>query len=56
MTLGESVKGTAGVVFSDPQCESLSGENGSFYVDNTYTGFGRRTGNCSENNLDNQFI
>lgn len=56
MTLGESVTGTAGVVFSDPQCESLSGENGSFYVDNTYTGFGRRTGNCSENNLDNQFI
>lgn len=56
MTLGESVSGTAGVVFSDPLCESLSGEAGNFYVDNTYTEFGRRTGNCSENNLDNQFI
>jgi len=56
MTLGESVSGTAGIVFSDPLCESLSGENGSFYVDNRYTGFGRRTGSCSENNLDNQFI
>jgi iron complex outermembrane recepter protein len=56
MTLGESVSGTAGVVFSDPLCESLSGADGSFYVDNRFTGFGRRTGNCSENNLDNEFI
>ena len=56
MTLGESVAGTAGLVFSDPLCESVSGANGSFYVDNRYTNFGRRTGNCAENNVNNQFI
>ena len=54
--LGESITGTRGLVFSDPLCESTSGNFGSFYVDNRYTGIGRRSGQCSENNMDNQYM
>lgn len=56
IALGESVGGTAGLIFSDPLCESLSGNFGEFFVDNRFSNLGRRNGNCVENNLDNQFI
>lgn len=56
LSIDESVSGTRGIVFSDPLCESLSGNFGEFFVDNRFTGIGRRSGQCSENNLDNQFI
>jgi len=54
--LGESVSGTRGLVFSDPLCTSLSGDLGSFYQDNRFTGVGRRNGYCYEDNTANQFI
>ncbi|MFK7864915.1 MAG: TonB-dependent receptor [Pseudohongiellaceae bacterium] len=54
--LGESVAGTRGLVFTDPLCSSSSGNFGDFYTDNRFTGVGRRSGRCQENNLDNQFI
>ncbi len=54
--IGEAFGGTRGFVYSDPLCESSSGEFGSFYVDNRYTGVGRRSGQCSENNMDNQYM
>jgi len=56
-SIGESIAGTNGMIFSDPLCESLGNwPNGSFFVDNRYSEFGQRTGQCSENNLDTQFI
>lgn len=54
--LNESVAGTRGLVFTDPNCNSLSGNFGEFYTDNRFTDLGRRSGRCQENNLDNQFI
>jgi outer membrane receptor protein involved in Fe transport len=54
--LGESVGGTAGLIFSDPLCESLSGNSGQFFVDNRFSNIGRRNGDCVEDNLNNQFI
>ena len=54
--LGESVAGTRGLVFSDPLCSTLSGDLGSFYTDNRFSGVGRLNGNCFEDNTDNQFI
>ena len=55
-SIGEAAGGTRGFVYSDPLCESGSGEFGQFYVDNRYTGFARRSGQCSENNMGNQFM
>ena len=54
--IGEAAGGTRGFVYSDPLCESGSGEFGQFYVDNRYTDFARRSGQCSENNMGNQFM
>ena len=55
-SIGEAAGGTRGFVYSDPLCESGSGNFGQFYVDNRYTGFARRSGQCSENNMGNQFM
>jgi len=54
--LGESISGTRGIVWSDPLCETLSGPNGDFFIDNRFTGVGRRSGTCVENTIDEQFI
>jgi len=54
--LSESIAGTQGMIYSDPLCESSAGNFGSFYVDNRFTGIGRRSGQCSENNMDNQYM
>ncbi len=56
LALGESVGGTAGLIFSDPLCETLSGNQGQFFVDNRFSNLGRRNGDCVEDNLANQFI
>ncbi len=56
IALGESVGGTAGLIFSDPLCEQLAGNSGQFFVDNRFSDLGRRNGNCVEDNLVNQFI
>ena len=56
MGLGESVSGTQGLVFADPLCESLSGNYGEFFIDNRFSGLGRRNGNCVENTLSEQYI
>lgn len=56
VALGESISGTAGIVWSDPLCESLSGPRGDFFIDNRFTGLGRRSGTCVEDTLDDQFI
>ena len=55
-TIGEGFGGTQGFVYRDPNCEAGSGNFGSFYVDNRYSGFARQGGQCSENNMDNQFM
>ena len=55
-SIGEAAGGTRGFVYSDPLCESGSGNFGQFYVDNRYTDFARRSGQCSENNMGNQFM
>ncbi len=54
--LGESISGTTGIVWADPLCETLSGPNGDFFVDNRFTGFGRLSGTCVEDTIDEQFI
>jgi outer membrane receptor protein involved in Fe transport len=54
--LGENVSGTAGLVFADPLCESLSGSSGDFFIDNRTSGVGRRNGNCVEDTLSEQYI
>ena len=54
--LGESISGTNGTVWTDPLCESSSGQFGSFYKDNRYSGTGRRDGGCYENNMGNQYM
>jgi len=54
--IGESFGGTQGFAYSDPNCESGSGNFGSFYVDNRFTDYARKSGQCSENNMDNQFM
>jgi len=54
--LGESISGTSGIVWSDPQCEALSGPNGDFFIDNRFTGIARRSGTCVEDTIDEQFI
>lgn len=56
LALGESVAGTNGFVFSDPLCESLSGGYGDFFIDNRFSGFGRRNGDCVEDTLSEQYI
>lgn len=57
IALGESVAGTASIVWSDPLCESLLGPDGdNFFIDNRFTGLGRRSGTCVEDTLDEQFI
>ncbi len=55
-SLGESIAGTQGYVWSDPLCETLSGPNGDFFIDNRFTGVGRRSGTCVEDTIDEQFI
>ena len=54
--IGEAAGGTRGFVYSDPLCESLSGVSGSFYVDNRYSGVGRRSGQCSQDGMFNQYM
>ena len=54
--LGESISGTRGFVWADPLCETLSGPNGDFFIDNRFTGVGRRSGTCVEDTMDEQFI
>lgn len=54
--LGESISGTRGIVWTDPLCETLSGNNGDFFVDNRFTGVGRRSGTCVEDTISDQFI
>ncbi|NKB33206.1 MAG: TonB-dependent receptor plug domain-containing protein [Pseudomonadales bacterium] len=54
--LGESISGTNGVVWTDPLCETLAGPNGDFFVDNRFTGVGRRSGTCVEDTIQEQFI
>jgi len=56
MGLGESVSGTQGFVFADPLCESQAGNYGDFFIDNRFSGLGRRNGNCVENTLSEQYI
>ncbi|MBT3531590.1 MAG: TonB-dependent receptor [Gammaproteobacteria bacterium] len=56
MGLGENVSGTRGLVFADPLCESLSGNYGDFFIDNRFSGVGRRNGNCVEDTLSEQYI
>jgi len=55
-SLGESVSGTQGTVFSDPLCGTLSGNYGDFFIDNRFSNTGRLTGTCSEDTLAEQFI
>ena len=55
-SIGEAFGGTRGFVYSDPLCESVSGNFGQFYVDNRYSDFARQGGQCSENNMGNQFM
>lgn len=50
--LGESISGTSGFVWADPLCETLSGPNGDFFIDNRVTGVGRRSGTCVEDTMD----
>lgn len=54
--LGESISGTQGIVWADPLCETLSGPNGDFFIDNRFTGVGRRSGTCVEDTIGEQFI
>ncbi|MDP6537286.1 MAG: TonB-dependent receptor [Gammaproteobacteria bacterium] len=54
--LGESISGTRGIVWSDPLCETLSTAKGDLFIDNRFTGIGRRSGTCVENTIDEQFI
>ncbi|MEZ5492775.1 MAG: TonB-dependent receptor [Gammaproteobacteria bacterium] len=54
--LGEAFSGLRGVVYVDPLCDELAGNQGDFFVDNRYSGIGRRSGTCVEDNMDNQFI
>ena len=54
--LGESISGTNGIVWSDPLCTTQTGPNGAFFIDNRFTGTGRRSGTCVEDTLDEQFI
>lgn len=54
--LGESISGTRGVVWSDPLCQELSGNYGDFFIDNRFTGVGRRSGTCVEDTISDQFI
>ncbi len=54
--LGESISGTNGVVWSDPLCDTLSGNSGGFFRDNRFTDLGRRSGNCVEDTADETFI
>ncbi|MEX2470297.1 MAG: TonB-dependent receptor [Pseudohongiellaceae bacterium] len=56
IALGENVSGTSGIVFADPLCESLSGNYGDFFIDNRFSGFGRRNGDCVEDTLSEQYI
>lgn len=56
ISLGESVSGTAGFVFADPLCETLSGNNGQFFIDNRFSGVGRRNGTCVEDTLNEQYV
>ena len=54
--LGESIRGTQGLIFADPLCETLAGNNGSFFIDNRFSGIGRRNGTCVENTLGEEFV
>lgn len=56
LALGETVGGTQGTVFSDPLCETLSGNHGQFFIDNRFSDLGRRNGTCVENTIAEQFI
>lgn len=56
ISLGENVSGTAGLVFADPLCESLSGGYSDFFIDNRFSGVGRRNGNCVEDTISEQYI
>ncbi|MXX05676.1 MAG: TonB-dependent receptor [Gammaproteobacteria bacterium] len=56
IALGETVSGTQGTVFSDPLCETLSGNHGDFFIDNRFSNLGRLNGTCVENTLAEQFI
>lgn len=56
LELGETVRGTQGTVFSDPLCETLSGNHGDFFIDNRFSNLGRLNGTCVENTLAEQFI
>ena len=55
-SLGESISGTRGIVWSDPLCEELSGPSGDFFIDNRFTGVARRSGTCVEDTINQQFI
>lgn len=56
ISLGESVAGTNGLVFSDPLCETLSGSQGQFFIDNRFSGTGRLNGNCVEDTENEQYV
>ncbi len=54
--LGLPIAGAASLVLSDPLCETLSGPEGAFYIDNRFADFGNPDGNCSESTVPHQFI
>lgn len=48
--------GNRAPVLGDPLCESLSGPNGDFFLDNRYSDLGQNQADCFESNLDYTFI
>lgn len=44
--------GSSQLVLQDPLCETLSGPNGPFYLDNRYSDLGENNATCYESDLD----
>lgn len=54
--LGLATSRGSTLVVTDPLCETLSGPQGSFYIDNRFDDFGDPSGQCDESTLVHDFI
>jgi iron complex outermembrane recepter protein len=48
--------GSSSPILQDPLCETLSGPNGAFYIDNRYSDLGENNATCRESTVDYSFI
>lgn len=48
--------GSSSLVLQDPLCETLSGPNGAFFIDNRYSDLGENNANCQERTDDYNYV